>query len=256
MSARSRRKDPDRSRGGANETALYVALSVVTIAAVGLAYLALSGVHIGSQPSVRPQPDTSPASVIAPTTAPTATADPAATTISLVSDTTSAWWAGSVEAGLLPGVSAGSGIGQAGDDIEALSVRLGEASLVPGQTVAVQVGSQDIIEGKSAVDIDASMRMLWQAIRDRGAQPVAVLIGPSNNFPGAVLTINNQIRGSAQEQGITLLDVTSGITTADGSWAPGFSDDGQTPNAAGIEAMTDAASALLPTIVNTSAAAG
>jgi hypothetical protein len=121
-----------------------------------------------------------------------------------------------------------------------LGIQLDDVVVAEGELILVEVGSQDIINGASAMEIDASMIALWQEIKDRGGEPVATLIAPSNSFPGSVVAVNNQIRVSAQAQGIQVLDLTSPVAAIDGTWAEGFSDDGQQANAAGTAVMSQA----------------
>jgi lysophospholipase L1-like esterase len=253
MNTRPRLKSSDRTRGTPDELSLYVALVLVAIAAVGLACLALSGVHIGSPLATAPVPDSPPSSAKETSVTPTSTPRPAVISVGFVGETSSEWWGASLEAGLVDGASAGPKVGQNGDDIAAITGRLDQVVFSRGQPVVIQVGSQDIIRGASASEIDASMKALWQNIRDRGGQPIASLIPPSNVFPGSVTTVNAQIRASAQAEGVAVLDVTSSVGAADGTWSAGFSDDGQQPNASGTTAMVQEAVSQLPDLIGSAA---
>jgi lysophospholipase L1-like esterase len=254
MSARSRRKDSGLPRGGSNEIPLYVALALIATATIGLVYLALNGVHIGDRSATEPRPDSTPSSVIAPSATPTAAPNSAEIPVGLVSEALPAWWGRSIDAGLVQGASSGPRIGEAGDDIATMTTQLDLVTLSQGQPVVIQVGSRDIINGASAAEIDASMKALWQGVKDRGGQPIAVLVPPSNVFPGSVVAVNAQIRTSAQAEGVAVLDATTSIAAADGTWAAGFSDDGQQPNALGMTSMVEAVVSQLPELVGSTTA--
>lgn len=252
MSTRSRRKGPNRSQVGSSSVPLYIALALLAFAAVTLVFLALSGVHIGSRPTTVPFPDSTATS--APMTNPTPTASASLTSISFAGDWSSQWWVESIGADRVPGIVPGPVVGSQGMNTAELMAELDQAVVSPGQPVVVQAGTQDIIEGATNADIDVAVKSLWQAVRDRGGQPIAALIPPSNLFPGAVITVNNQIRISALREGVKVLDVTTAIMSVDGTWIPGLSDDGQQPNGLGIAVLSDVVVGQLPDLVSPNAA--
>ncbi|WP_162237670.1 SGNH/GDSL hydrolase family protein [Agreia sp. Leaf244] len=231
---------------------MYVALALIALAAVGLAYLALSGVHIGNRPTPAPVPDSTAESEIVPSVTATAATETDDLSVGFVGDVSQSWWNGSIDAGLIPGVSSGPRIGQPGNSIAELQAQLDGAAITQGQLVAVQAGTQDIVNGATAAEIDSSIKALWQSIRSRGGEPIAVLIPPSNVFPGSVVTVNNQIRSAAQLEGVAVLDVTSPVVAVDGTWTPGYSDDGEQPNASGATLMIEAAVSQFTNILGTS----
>lgn len=253
MNLRSRRKGSNDWSEGSKEIPVYVALVLIAIGAIGLAYLALSGVHLGAQPTIAPVPDSTPTAVLSPTPTPTSTPtvspEQASVAVGFLSGESASWWSASVEAGLIPGVTPGPRV--ASDDLTIAEVtsEVDQVVASDGQPVVIQVGTQDIVEGASAAEIDASIKSLWQEVIDRGGRPIAALIPPSNSFPGSVVTVNNQIRASALANGIAVLDVTTPVAAVDGTWAAGLSDDGQQPNSLGTAAIVAAVAGQLPALL-------
>lgn len=248
MDTRSRRNKARGSREGSSEISVYVALVLIAIGAIGLAYLALTGVHVGSRPTPATIPDSTPSSVIDPTPTPTTASNSGSVPVGLITDGSTVWWTQSVDAGLAIGVSSGPLIGTTGATVAEIVPAVEQADVSAGQPVVIQVGTQDIVRGATAAEIDASIQNLWQVVKDRGGRPIAALIPPSNTFPGSVLTVNNQIRASAVAQGIAILDATTPVASADGTWATGMSDDGLQPNARALEAITTAVETQLPAL--------
>lgn len=254
MNIRSRREESRRSGGGPSEGPLYVATALIAVSAVGLACLALSGVHMGSRPTIISIPDSTPISAATPTTASNSEAGTLA--VGFLGGESTSWWATSVEVGLVPGISTGLRIGSGDLTIAEVRSQAEGAATPEGQPVVIQVGTEDIVEGASAVQIDQSMRSLWQMIIDRGGRPIAALLPPSNTFPGSVVAVNSQIRASAAEEGIAVLDVITPVSAVDGTWVAGLSDDGRQPNALGSAAMAAAVSDQLPALLGLASNAG
>lgn len=223
---------------------------MVAVASLGLAYLALSGVHLGERPASSPAPNSYPSEVVVPSVTPTATAESGNSSVGLVGADYSAWWVGSVGAGALPGVTAGPLIGEQNANIESLTEQFAASDISPGQLVVIQAGAQDIREGASSEQIMTTLQGLWQIVRDRGGRPVAALLPPSNSYPAANLSVNGLIKTAAAQQGVAVVDVTTAVSVVDGTWAIGYSDDGVQPNASGVSAMVQSAVSQLSGLVD------
>jgi hypothetical protein len=247
MSPRVHRDDAGRLRRHSAELSLYIALVIIAIAALTLAYLALSGTHLGGRPASVPFPDSTPdiseSGGVEPVPASTAAV------VGIVVSGSSPWWAESVGSGIIPGVSLGPQVGGAGVNTASLAAQIDEAVDSTGQAMVIQAGSQDIVEGATGDQIDAGIQALWQEVKDRGGRPIAALLSPSDLFPGSVTAVNTLIRTSAQNQGVAVLDMTSSVANPDGTWVAGLSDDGQEPNAAGVSLMAQAVAAQLPALL-------
>jgi hypothetical protein len=249
MSTRSRRKDTGWSGREASEIPLYIALALIAVAALGLAYSALSGVHVGGGPRTASASARATTSIAEPSPTPTATPQTPAKAVGFIGEGVPSWWTASVDAGLVPDVVSGPQVGELGITITEVAARLDAAGISQGQLMAVQVGMQDIADGSSAAGINSSLETLWQGVRDRGGQPIAVLLMPSDAFPGSVVAVNAQIRASALAQGVAVLDVGTSVMNEDGTWAPGFSDDGQEPNASASAVIAQAVLSQLPGLI-------
>lgn len=252
MSTRSSKTRAGRFHGTSSEIPLYVAFAIIAIASVGLAYLALSGVHVGARPVSPPAPNSYPSEAVSPSATPTPipTAESGNASMSLVGAEFSAWWTGSVGAGAFPGVIAGPLIGERDADIERLRNQLAESDISPGQLVVIQAGAQDIREGASSEQVLTALQGLWQSVRDRGGRPIAALLPPSNSFPAATLSVNGLIKTAAVEQGLAVIDVTTPVSAGDGTWVASYSDDGVQSNGSGTSAMVQAAVLQLSGIVS------
>jgi lysophospholipase L1-like esterase len=245
-----------QSREWTGDTPTLLAFGAIAVAAIGLAYLALTGVHIGG--SQAPSAVTSSSSSsLATSSTPTATATPApsGSVVDLVGGS-EGWWSASVGAGAVPGVTAGVRVGGSEANTASLASQLATAEVSSGRLMLVQAGTQDIVDGATGEQIDAGIRSLWTSVTDRGGRPVAVLLQPSNTFPGSVIAVNGLIRASALAQGVAVLDLTTPVANADGTWAAGLSDDGLQPNAAGTALLVQAVSSQLPGLVGTDSPQG
>lgn len=243
-----------QSREWTGDTPTLLAFGAIAVAAIGLAYLALTGVHIGG--SQAPSAVTSSSSSsLATSSTPTATPAPSGSVVDLVGGS-EGWWSASVGAGAVPGVTAGVRVGGSEANTASLASQLATAEVSSGRLVLVQAGTQDIVDGATGEQIDAGIRSLWSNVTDRGGRPVAVLLQPSNTFPGSVIAVNGLIRASALAQGVAVLDLTTPVSNADGTWAAGLSDDGLQPNAAGTALLVQAVSSQLPGLVGTNSPEG
>ena len=140
MDTRSRRKKARGSREGSGEISVYVALVLIAIGAIGLAYMALTGVHVGSRPTPVSIPDSTPSSVFDPTPTPTTTASNSGTVpVGLITDGSTVWWTASVDAGLAVGVSSGPLIGTAGATASEIVPEVEQADVSAGQPVVDDV---------------------------------------------------------------------------------------------------------------------
>jgi lysophospholipase L1-like esterase len=246
-----------QSREWAGDTPTLLAFGAIAVAAIGLAYLALTGVHIGGSqaPSTVTSSSSSSSSSLATSSTPTATPAPSGSVVDLVGGS-EGWWSTSVGAGAVPGVTAGVRVGGSEANTASLASQLATTEVSSGRLVLVQAGAQDIVDGATGEQIDAGIRGLWSSVTERGGRPVAVLLQPSNTFPGSVIAVNGLIRASALEQGVAVLDLTTPVANADGTWAAGLSDDGLQPNAAGTALLVQAVSSQLPGLVGTDSAQG
>jgi hypothetical protein len=238
-----------RNRGGS--ASVYVAVALIAVAAITLAYMALSGVHIGGPATG------STIAASTETSAPVATPVPAApqpVSVSLVGDQdgndADSWWGQSVSVGAVAGVQAGPVVSQTGAPVETLTALLDTAAVPAGGFVVIQAGARELVAGQDPEQVLLSVQGLWAAVRDRGGIPIAALVPPSDDEPSAVVEFNELLRAAAATQTVPVLDVYSPVAAADGSWAPGFSDDdGSRASAAGSTAMAQAVVAQLPALV-------
>lgn len=234
---------------GSSETPFYVAFAVIAIASLGLAYLALTGVHLTDPPSASTITSSAP-SLVATSVAPAPTPTPVSTGVAVgLIGGSEGWWTASVGAGAVPGFIAGTRIGDSDSDIADLASQLAAVEVTAGQPVLVQAGTRDIVEGATGDQIDAAIQSLWQSVTDRGGRPIAVLIPPSNAFPGSVVAVNEIIRASALARGVAVLDITAAVTNVDGTWAAGYSDDGVQPNVPGTALMVQSVTSQLPGLI-------
>jgi lysophospholipase L1-like esterase len=252
MAGQSRSGTTPRSRNRGGSASLYVAVALIAVAAIALAYMALSGVHIGGPAS---------GSSLAESTAtsePVATpvqAAPQPVSVALVSDedgnVAGSWWSQSVSAGAVPGVQSGPVASQAGATIETLAGLLDSATVPAGGFVVVQAGTPELADGQDPAEVLLSVQSLWAGVRERGGIPIAALVPPSDDEPAAVAQFNELMRAAAATQTVPVLDVYTAVAAADGSWAPGFSDDGVQVSAAGSTVMAQAVVAQLPALAVT-----
>ena len=244
-----------QTREWTGDTPTLIAFGAIAVAALGLAYLALAGIHIGGSPAS--SSISSSSSSLAASSTPTATATPAPTgsVVDLVGGS-EGWWSASIGASAVPGVTAGLRVGGSDANTASLASQLAAAEVTSGRLVLIQAGTQDIVEGATGEQIDAGIRSLWTSVAERGGRPVAVLLPPSNTFPGSVVAVNELIRASALAQGVAVLDLTTPVANTDGTWAAGLSDDGLQPNAAGTALMVQAVGAQLPGLVGTDSLVG
>lgn len=237
--------------GGAD----YFALGLIALAAIALASLALSGVSLRS--GANPAPTSRPASTAFDLPAETSTPTPEGEQVvgaSLLSDQNGAlevsWWTLSVAAGLVPNLVDLRELPspEAGADLlttDQLQNRLDAVPVLSGYTV-VQSGTGDIEDGADPVSVSAGVQLLWQAVAGKGATPIVALVPPSDEYGDEVIELNGLLRAAATAAGYGVLDLYSPLAAPDGSYAPNYSTDGVSPNAAASQLLADTAKAQLP----------
>jgi lysophospholipase L1-like esterase len=70
-------------------------------------------------------------------------------------------------------------------------------------------------------------------------------IVPLNSYPREALLFNLRLAGLAARSGWELVDASVSLRAKDGTWLPGFSDDGVHPNVAGAAVLGTALQAAL-----------
>lgn len=253
MAGKSTRSRPRRRLlgGGAD----YVALALIAVAAIALAALALSGVSLRS--GTNPSPTSRPASTTFDLPSETPTPTPEGEQLmgaSLLSDqnvsTEASWWTLSVAAGLvlnlvdvneIPSPEAGVGL----LTTDELQDRLDAVPVLSGYTV-VQSGTGDIEDGADPVSVSAGVQLLWQSVAGKGATPIVALVPPSDEYGDEVIELNGLLRAAATAAGYGVLDLYTPLAAPDGSYAPNYSTDGVSPNAAASQLLADTAKAQLP----------
>ncbi len=187
-----------------------------------------------------------------PETPATTDADGDPLRMSVLSDShaynTGSWWRQTVATGTFPGIYLGTTASQPGAASTSLVPLLDQATATGG-AVVVQVGANDLLSGRTPAQAADGIADLWQGVRDRGAEPVAALVPPSDEVPAAVVALNTAIRDAATAEGIPLLDVYSAVADTDGSWADGLTGDRRHANAAESDLMAKAAREQLPAVI-------
>jgi lysophospholipase L1-like esterase len=156
----------------------------------------------------------------------------------------------SVAAALVPGVAANAELAPSEGDSVGLTVsdlrdRLDAAPALNG-FVLVQAGFEDLAGGTLPTTAVSEIQELLQEIVAKGAVPIVALATPSDENGVEVIELNGLLQAAASESGFGVLDLFSPVAAADGSWDAAFSDDGVVPNAAGSDALAQAAIVQLP----------
>jgi hypothetical protein len=155
------------------------------------------------------------------------------------------WWRQSVEEDTVPGLRPGPFEAHPGARTTDLVDMLDDAA-AGADLVVVQAGTNDILSGRSPRDAAQGVGALWDGIAERGAEPVAALIPPSETRPALAVELNRLITAEAQARGLPVVDVYTPVAAADGSWLAGLSDDGVHSNKRGSDLMAAAARDQLP----------
>lgn len=175
-----------------------------------------------------------------------------AVNVSVLGDSTVAaedsWFRQTISANMISGVRPGAVTAEPGATAAALESKLDDAAAAKG-LVIVQAGTNDIAAGAGPDATANNVKKLLEGIKERGAVPVLALIPPSASRGPDVRAANRLLSEYAADQGIRVLDLTSGVAGTEGQWRPGLSDDGVHPNAAGAKNMADAAKEQLPTLL-------
>lgn len=166
------------------------------------------------------------------------------TSVGILSDShannADSWWRQTIVADAVPGLTMGSFESQPGAETSSLIPRL-DAATTDADMVVVQAGTNDLLSARTPEDAAQGLFSLWDGIKERGAQPIASLVPPSDARPAEVVVLNDLIREEAENQGIPLIDVYSTVANEDGAWAAGLSDDGVHSNKEGSDRMASAA---------------
>jgi hypothetical protein len=115
--------------------------------------------------------------------------------------------------------------------------------------VLVQGGTIDLLNGAGPNEVITDLQGLLQTAIDLGGpnggpEVVWVTVPPLGAQPANVLTINEAVTAWAEENDVTVWDLTSPAATPTGAWRPGFSAEGIAPTVAGQEAQAKAARRL------------
>ncbi|AJW79903.1 SGNH/GDSL hydrolase family protein [Clavibacter michiganensis subsp. insidiosus] len=216
------------------------------------ATLALSSFALDEARTERPGNAGQVAAVPEASAAAVADADDGPLLMSVLSDShaynTGSWWRQTVATGTFPGIYLGTTASQPGAASTSLVPLLDQATATGG-AVVVQVGTNDLLSGRTPAQAVDGIAALWEGVRDRGAEPVAALVPPSDEVPEEVLALNEAIRDAATAEDVPLLDVYSTVADADGSWADGLTVDRRHANDAGSDLMAQAAREQLPAVI-------
>jgi hypothetical protein len=184
-----------------------------------------------------------------PSQSPTTPAQPQR--VALLSDglaiTDGSWFNRVVRGGTVDGALPGAIASEAGLSAAELAPRAEQAARA--DILLVQAGTIDLLNGAGPNELITDLQDLLQTAIDLGGpdggpEVVWVTVPPLDAQPSNVLTVNEAVTTWAEENGVTVWDLTTPVATGTGAWRPGFSAEGIAPAIAGQEAQARAARAL------------
>ena len=105
-------------------------------------------------------------------------------------------------------------------------------------------GNADLVAGVNRMTIIANLTAVVVGLQKQKMPVVLATVLPDDARAAEVVALNRSLRALAKGAKVPLLDLAAVTGTDAGRWRAGLSDDGQTPNAAGISALVEAAAQL------------
>nr|WP_269327864.1 GDSL-type esterase/lipase family protein [Kineosporia mesophila] len=115
--------------------------------------------------------------------------------------------------------------------------------------VTVMAGTNDMLYGFTTAQSIRNIGEIVTQIRDSGATVVLCTIAPRNATPGEAMALNKAIRKYAKKHHVALFDVAPLLSTWNGRFKSGLTDDGVHPNARGMKLVADYAEQRLPALI-------
>jgi hypothetical protein len=188
--------------------------------------------------------------VAEPSATPTAPAEPQQ--FALLSDGLAvlegSWFNRVIRNGDIAEVQLGAIASQAGTAAADLAPRAQQAA--QADVLLVQAGTIDLINGTPPAQVITDLQDLLQTAIDLGGpnggpEVVWVTVPPLGAQPADVLTVNEAVTTWAEENDVTVWDLTTPVATPTGAWREGFTVDGIAAAAAGQQAQAKATRALV-----------
>ncbi|GLY27484.1 hypothetical protein Kisp02_08490 [Kineosporia sp. NBRC 101731] len=115
--------------------------------------------------------------------------------------------------------------------------------------VTVMAGTNDMLYGFTTAQSIRNIGEIVTQIKDSGATVVLCTIAPRNATPGEAMALNKAIRKYAKKHHVALFDIAPLLSTWNGRFKAGLTDDGVHPNARGMKLVADYAEQRLPALI-------
>lgn len=238
------------------ESLSVVALALAAVVTVALCVLAYRHTYVTPPAAAVPAGAAYQASSATPSAAPSAapaggagaSAAANARTISVLSDSRSAWLRRTVATGHIKGYELGDVTARPGADTRTINGLVSRAA--GSDWVIVQAGASDIHNGATPRQTVSGVKSVVTDVRDRGPSVIVALVPPSNVQPTDVLRVNTRLKKWATRQGIGVLDTYSPVADPNGTYRSGLSDDGVHTNAQGTSLEARAVTRQLPSLLS------